>query len=278
MLGINMLLWTSDVGASHRPLLEMLKDTGYELVEIPIFQLDIDKCAALGVLLDDIGLARSVLSARGADDNPVSPDPSIRRLAVANSCRAVDCALALGAKKLVGPFHSGFGVFSGAGPTADEWRWAVEGMVEVAAYAKQHSIALSLEFLNRFECYLLNTSADTANFVDAVGADNVGILYDSHHAHMEDPSITEVFGRHGHLFNHIHISESHRGTPGTGLVNWPAIFAAIKSSGYRGDIVVEAFGRSVAELIPIVKIWRNTFDSEENLAREAYRFVRRNLH
>lgn len=277
MLGINMLLWTADVDATHRPQLEMLKDMGYELVEIPIFHLDLDKCIALARLLDDIGLARSVLSARGAEDNPVATDPSIRRLAVANSCRAVDCAAALGAKKLVGPFHSGFGVFSGAGPTADEWRWAVEGMVEVAAYAKQHGIALSLEFLNRFECYLLNTSADTAKFVEAVGADNVGILYDSHHAHIEDPNITEVFGRHGHQFNHIHISESHRGTPGTGLVNWPAIFAAINSVGYRGDIVVEAFGRRVAELIPIVKIWRNTFDSEENLAREAYRFLRRNL-
>src|SRR6185503_10934939 len=169
MLGINMLLWTADVGSTHRPQLEMLKDTGYELVEIPIFHLDLDKCITLAGLLDDIGLARSVLSARGAEDNPVATDPSIRRLAIANSCRAVDCAVALGAKKLVGPFHSGFGVFSGAGPTADEWRWAVEGMVEVAAYAKQRGIALSLEFLNRFECYLLNTSADTAKFVEAVG-------------------------------------------------------------------------------------------------------------
>ena len=277
MLGMNMLLWTADVVVTHRPLLEMLKKTGYEIIEIPIFHLDLDKCVALAGLLDDLGLARCAISARGAEDNPVAYDPSVRRLAVENSCKAVDCAVALGAKKLVGPFHSGFGVFSGAGPTADEWRWAVDGMIEVAAYANQHGVTLSLEFLNRFECYLLNTSGDTARFVEAVGAQNVGILYDTHHAHIEDPSITEVFGSYGHLFNHIHISESHRGTPGTGLVNWSATFAAIKSLGYRGDIVVEAFGRSVAELVPIVKIWRQTFDSEENLAREAHRFLRRNL-
>lgn len=278
MLGMNMLLWTADVTDEHRPLLEMLRKTGYEFVEIPIFHGEPEKCAALGPLLDDIGLARTALTARGAEDNPVSPDPAIRRLAVAHSCKAVDCAVALGAKTLVGPFHSGFGVFSGAGPTVDEWRWAIEGVAEVADYARGLGVALSLEFLNRFECYLLNTTAETAKFVAAVGADNVGILYDSHHANIEDPDIAETFRIYGRLFNHIHISESHRGTPGTGLVNWQAFFEAISALDYHGDMVIEAFGQGVAELVPIVKIWRRAFDSEENLARDGYRFVRRHVH
>ena len=47
MLGMNMLLWTADVGPEHRPVLEMLKRTGYGLVEIPVFHGDPDKCAAL---------------------------------------------------------------------------------------------------------------------------------------------------------------------------------------------------------------------------------------
>jgi D-psicose/D-tagatose/L-ribulose 3-epimerase len=278
MLGMNLLLWSADVTVEHRPLLEMLKETGYELVEIPIFHGDPDKCASLGPLLDEMGFARTALSARGAEDNPISTDPTVRRLAIANNCKAVDCAVALGARTLVGPFHSGFGVFSGAGPTTDEWRWAVEGMAEVAHYARRQGVTLSLEFLNRFECYLLNTTAETARFVEAVGVDNVGILYDTHHANIEDPDIAETFRRYGRLFNHIHISESHRGTPGTGLVNWPALFEAIPTLDYHGDMVIEAFGRGVAELVPIVKIWRKTFDSEENLARNGYRFVRRHLN
>ena len=150
MLGMTMLLWTADVGAAHRPLLEMLKGTGFELVEVPIFHGDRDKCLALASVLDDLGLKRTALTARGAEDNPIAVDPAVRRLAVENSCKAVDCAVALGAKTLVGPFHSGFGVFSGKGPTDDEWHWAVEGMTKVAAYAREHGVALSLEFLNRF--------------------------------------------------------------------------------------------------------------------------------
>ena len=273
-----MLLWTDDVVDTHRPILEAIKKTGYGVVEIPIFHGDADKCHALARTLDDLSLARTALTARGGEDNPISPDPSIRRLAVVNSCRAVDCAVALGAKLLVGPFHSGFGVFSGSASTTDEWRWAVEGMTEVSIYARMRGVALSLEFLNRFECYLLNTTADTARFVEAINMQNVGILYDSHHANIEDPDITKTFSRYAHLVNHIHVSESHRGTLGTGQVDWFATFAAIKASGYSGDIVVEAFGQNVPALIPVVKIWRQVFDTEEALMKDSYSLIQKQLN
>jgi D-psicose/D-tagatose/L-ribulose 3-epimerase len=150
-------------------------------------------------------------------------------------------------------------------------------MQEVAAYAADRQVKLSLEFLNRFECYLLNTTQETARFVKAVGAPNVGILYDTHHANIEDADIDDTFRRHASLINHVHISESHRGTPGKGQVDWKATFNAIRESGYAGDFVVEAFGQAVAELVPIVKIWRRTFDDELELATDAYRLIRSHL-
>ncbi|MFN4143565.1 sugar phosphate isomerase/epimerase family protein [Aestuariivirga sp.] len=278
MLGINLLLWTAEPQQAHRPLLESLKNMGYELVEIPAFHGEPEKCAALAPILDELGLARTLLSARGADDNPVSPDPTIRRAAIENGKRSVDCALALGARKVVGPIHSGFGVHSGAGPTQAEWERSVEVTGEVAAYAKRHGVSLSLEFLNRFECYLLNTTADTARFVKDVGAGNVGILFDTHHANIEDEGFEATLARYGGLVNHVHISESHRGSLGTGMVNWPAAFGALKKLGYEGDLVVEAFGTAVQELIPLVKVWRKAYDTEDALARKAFEFVSRNLH
>src|SRR5262245_56851658 len=277
MIGMNLLLWTADPQPEHRPLLKSLKETGYDLVEVPIFHGDPKKCEALVPVLDDLGLARTVLSARGADDNPVSPDPNVRRAAVENGCRSVDCALAIGAKKVVGPFHSGFGVPSGAGPTQAEWDRAIEVTREVAAYAAKHGVSLSLEFLNRFECYLLNTTADTARFVEALDAPNVGILFDTHHSNIEDAGFSETLGHHGHLVNHIHVSESHRGALGTGMVNWADFFAAFAKMNYTGDIVVEAFGTAVQELIPLVKVWRKAYETETGLAHDARRFLGRSL-
>jgi D-psicose/D-tagatose/L-ribulose 3-epimerase len=277
MIGMNLLLWTADPQPEHRPLLKFLKETGYDLVEVPVFHGDPKKCAALVPVLDELGLARTVLSARGADDNPVSPDPDVRRAAVENGRRSVDCALAIGAKKVVGPFHSGFGVHSGAGPTPQEWDHALEVTGEVASYAAKHGVSMSLEFLNRFECYLLNTTADTARFVQELGAPNVGILFDTHHSNIEDGGFAETLGRHGHLVSHIHVSESHRGALGTGMVNWPDFFAALAKMNYAGDIVVEAFGTAVQELVPLVKVWRKAYDSETDLGRGACQFLSRCL-
>ena len=62
------------------------------------------------------------------------------------------------------------------------------GNAEVAEYAAARRIALSVEFLHRFETYFLNTTAAAAQFVKDVGEPNVGIHYDTFHAHIERPT------------------------------------------------------------------------------------------
>ena len=69
---------------------------------------------------------------------------------------ALDCCQAVGAETLVGPYHSAFGAFSGTGPTADKWKWGVDGTRAVAEHAETAGVNLAFESLNRFETYLLN--------------------------------------------------------------------------------------------------------------------------
>ena len=40
--GMNMLLWTTDVNESHFGILESLKKIGYDGVELPIFDMDVE--------------------------------------------------------------------------------------------------------------------------------------------------------------------------------------------------------------------------------------------
>ena len=56
--GMNVLLWTDNLTQEHRPILEKLKAMGYDGVELPIFDLNPDKFAAMGRWLDDLGLER----------------------------------------------------------------------------------------------------------------------------------------------------------------------------------------------------------------------------
>ncbi len=57
-LGMNMLLWSTDVTADeYDPAFAMLKDAGFDGVEIPIFDAEFDKYARLRERLDGHGLA-----------------------------------------------------------------------------------------------------------------------------------------------------------------------------------------------------------------------------
>jgi D-psicose/D-tagatose/L-ribulose 3-epimerase len=272
--GMNMLLWTTHVTEAHWPELDRLQAMGYDHIEIPIFRLDRDHFAKIGRRLDALGLGRSAVTVRTAVDNPISADPQVRAAAVTANRLAIDCCQALGARTLAGPYHSAIGVFTNQPPTPEEWRWGIEAMRPVADHAAACGIELALEFLNRFECYLLNTTADTARFVQEVGAPNIGVLYDTHHANIEEKDVTAAIGNHARLINHIHVSENDRSTPGKGQVQWGATFDALKRAGYDDVLVVEAFGQSLPELLAATKIWRKMFDSEDQLAGDALDFMK----
>lgn len=271
--GMNLLLWTGELNADTVPVLESLKSMGYDGIEMPIFDLDLDY-AAWGKRLDDLGLERTAVTVRGEDDNPISSNAAMRAAGVENSKRTLDCCVAAGATMLVGPYHSALGIFSGQGPTANEWKWGVESMRKVAEHAGQVDVMLAVECLNRFETYLLNTHADAARFVKEVNHPNCRAMYDTFHANIEEKSIAEAIRGCADVLCHVHISENDRSTPGAGNVRWDENFDTLKEVGYDGWMMIEAFGLALPELAAATKIWRRMYESEEQLARDGLAFMK----
>ncbi len=271
--GMNLLLWTGELNESMLPVLQSLKEMGYDGVELPLFNLDLDY-AAWGRRLDDLGLERTAVTVRGVEDNPISPDPAVRALGVQNNKRALDCCQAAGATTLVGPYHSALGHFTGLGPSSDEWQWGVESMQQVAEHAGQAGVMLGVECLNRFECYLLNTHADSARFVREVGHPHCRAMYDTFHANIEEKSIPDAIHACADVLCHVHISENDRSTPGAGNVRWAENFDTLHAIGYDGWYMIEAFGLALPELAAATKIWRRMFQSEAQLARDGLAFMK----
>ena len=271
--GMNLLLWSGELNDGLIPVLKMLKALGYDGVELPIFNTQLDY-ARWGRILDDLGLARTAVTVRVVEDNPISPDPAVRQKGIEATMRTLDCCAAVGATTLVGPFHSALGHFTGRGRTDDEWKWGVESMRAVAEHAAKVHVTLGVECLNRFETYLLNTHADSARFCREVGHPQCRMMYDTFHAHIEEKSITRALHACADMLCHVHISENDRSTPGLGQVRWTETFDALRQINYNGWLMVEAFGLALPELAAATKIWRRMFESEEQLARDALAFMR----
>lgn len=272
--GMNLLLWTTHVTQDHHPLLETLKKTGYDGVEIPVFEGDATHYKALGARLKSIGLGCTTVTVCGPDNNPISPDAAVRRKALDHHKWAIEMTAHLGGENLCGPYHSALGVFSGEGPTADEKARAVEVLRQSAEVAKQHNVRLCIEYLNRFECYFLTTAAQAAELVKAVDHPSFKTMYDTFHANIEEKSPRAgVQAMAGH-FAHVHISECDRGTPGTGMVRWDETFAALREVNYDGWLVIEAFGRALPALAAATKVWRDLFPTPEQVYVDGLRFMR----
>lgn len=272
--GINLLLWADTLSDEILPLLDDVKEIGFDAVELPVFEHDVDKYAAWGKHLDSRGLARSACTVRGPEDNPISPDPAVRDNGVEANKKALDCCAAAGCEVMAGPFHSALGVFTGAGPTDDEWKWGVDSMRKLAEHAETCGVDLAIESLNRFECYFLNTTADAARFCRDVNHPRCGLMYDTFHSHIEEKSTPEAVRACSGLLKHVHISENDRSTPGKGNVRWDETFDALHAIGYDGLLVVEAFGLALEKLVPACKIWRRMYQTERQLAADALAFMK----
>ncbi|MBI3864330.1 MAG: sugar phosphate isomerase/epimerase [Planctomycetia bacterium] len=272
--GLNMLLWTTDVNEAHDSLLADIKKWGYDGVELPVFELDASRYKSLGKKLDGLGLERTAVAVSPAEANPISDAPAIRQAAVDRLKKVVEACQAVGASILCGPLHSAIGQFSGKGPTSDEWNWGKDTITKVADFAKGAGVTLAIEYLNRFECYFLNSVADTARFVKEVNHPNVRMMYDTFHANIEEKNVAQAIRECAPQTVHVHISENDRSTPGEGHVDWDATFRTLKDVKYDGWLVVEAFGLALPALAAATKIWRRMYPSEEHLATRALKFMK----
>ncbi len=273
--GFNLLLWTSFVEEQHLPILDQLKAAGYDGVEVPMFSGDPEHYDWLGARIRDAGLGAvgvGIMPGNGKDS--ISADPTERAGALEHIKWLSDCTEALGGTLVCGPLHQTLGRFSGAGPTAEEKARCVEVHKAAARYAAKAGVSLSIEPLNRFECYFLTTAGAAKALVDAVAEPNYGYLYDTFHFNIEERDQARVIHATAGTFNHVHISANDRGTPGPGPIDFAAVFKALKAVGYDGWMTVEAFGSALPDLAAATRVWRSLFDKPEDVYQGAIRLMK----
>lgn len=279
-IGMNLFLWTDRPNfAEHERIVDLIGEIGFDGAEFPIEAMSADSVKKFANQCDSLELGRTAVAVFNSSKyDPASPDKALRDAAV----RAIDEWSAktsdLGADLLTGPFFQGLGRFTGAPATKDEWNWSLDTLREACGKAAGRGVKVALEPLNRFEMYFVNTLAIAKKFVKEMDMPSVGLLGDTMHSNIEELDVAEAYYDALPELMHVHISESTRGTPGSGHGIPKALFRRLKDGGYGGYLMIEAFsGGTTPSMIGTLCLWRNPTDSAEEIARKGFKFISDNI-
>lgn len=114
--------------------------------------------------------------------------------------------------------------------------WMVEAFKICTTKAAEAGVKIVLEPLNRYETPLINTVTQGLELIEKVGAGNMGLLLDTFHMNIEEPSIEESIRTCGDRIFHFHVADSNRWYPGAGHLNFASILEALYATGYAGYV------------------------------------------
>jgi sugar phosphate isomerase/epimerase len=157
--------------------------------------------------------------------------PDVRKAAVERILSHMEFANELGASVIIGLIR-GQNCSEIGKQQAEEW--LLEALNTCASELKH--IKLAIEPINRYETDLLNTVAECLNFLDKLNLDNVGLLLDTFHMNIEEPSITESLMAARERLLHVHVADSNRWYPGAGHIDFTSIIRTLKKINYQSFI------------------------------------------
>ena len=169
--------------------------------------------------------------------------------------RALDYAHALDCKLahcMAGIVPAGVAPVTAASLYAANLAWAAE-------QATAAGVKIVIEPINHRDMpgYHLNTQAQGAAVVDALGRDRIGLQFDVYHVQVTEGDITKRMEQYMPVIAHVQIADvPGRNEPGTGEIGWNFVFRRMDELDYQGWVGCEyrPAGDTVAGLR-----WRKQF-------------------
>ena len=132
-------------------------------------------------------------------------------------------------------------VMAGVAEGAEARAVFIENLKQACADAPD-GLILTIEPLNKAAQpgYFLNCFDLAKDVIEAVGAPNLGLQFDSYHAQTITGDAVACYKAVQAHVRHIQIGDAPgRTAPGTGDIDFDALFAAIEASGYEGWVSAE---------------------------------------
>jgi len=282
-VGIYYAYWTHDWDADFVPFVGKVKALGFDALEVnsgTVTNMSGRQRDRLRAEAERHGVELTFCIGLTGEYDPSSPDAAVRKRGVEFLKRQAKMVRHMGARDLGGIIY---GAWPGRLPEGADKRAcldrSVASMKEVMKTAEDCGAVFSVEVVNRFEQFLLNTAAEAVEYVRRVGSASCKVLLDTFHMNIEEDSPGAAIRLVGGRLGHLHLGETNRKAPGRGRIPWDEIFAAVKETGYTGSIVMEPFlmpGGQVGRDIAVYRDLRGGLDLDEE-ARRACAFVKDKL-
>jgi len=278
-IGVNTWVWESPFTAASVGLIAKAQAMGFDAVTIPVEEPAAIDARAVAGALRDTGLRVHVTGAFGPTRDLTHDESRFREESLAYLADTLVLCEAWGARLLVGPCYSAVGKRRHVPPEQREREWerAVRGLRRAGAMAADHGVTLAVEPLNRFETDLVNTAAQLVRLLRDVAHPAVKAHLDTFHMNIEEKDVAAAVELAGTELVYVDASESDRGTPGSGQVDWAGLARGLRAIGYRGDCVIESFTPACRTIAAAAAIWRPLAPSQDALAQDGLRFLRRLL-
>jgi D-psicose/D-tagatose/L-ribulose 3-epimerase len=274
-LGIHALVWVGGWTPEEAELaISSTARAGFDLIEIPALDPSRIDVASTREMLERYGLQAGVSLGLTPDTDINSEDVASVDRGRAVLMQALGVSSGVGSKYLGGVIFGAMTKYSG--PTTERSRAnSVYAIKELAQEAQRSGTTIGLEFVNRYESNLLNTTQQTLDYIEEVGEDNVMVHADVYHINIEESDFRSPVLLAGDRLGYVHVGESHRGYLGTGTVHFPEFFAALREVDYAGPITFESFSSAVVDplMSNTLAVWRNLWGDGMDLATSARDFI-----
>jgi len=221
---------------------------GYDGVELAIRDPRLVDADELARVIADHGLVAPAIGTGQAWGEErlsfTAADSTIRRSAIERIKSHIPLAARLNAVVILGLIR---GITPQGQSHAQSMAYLVEALQECSAAAAVAGVRYALEPLNRYETDLIHTVADGLALIEQVAAPNFGLLLDTFHANIEEPSIeASIRAAAGRTF-HFHVADSNRWHPGAGHLDFASLLGTLFATGYVGFVSGEFLPQPDAE-------------------------------
>jgi len=165
-----------------------------------------------------------------------SDDPAVREKASRRMREHIDLAAHFGAVVFLGLIRGKCGY---AALLPEHLDRLARQLAPLAEYAAEKGAPTGLEPVAYYFSDLLNTTAETLEFLGRPGLGGIGVLLDTHHIHLEDKDMEAAFRSCAGRITHVHLSDSNRRYPGAGNVDFRRVAQALDGIGYAGAVSLE---------------------------------------